>query len=235
MLDDKFEVPGAGEYRRKLLLNYPVDGLDKPCIYLASIREACNNVSVAMSKQFRIDIEVNDEAGTHLQKLLKSFNNEHGFSALGERLITAQRTPASVSELLSIDALIAANVCDKKSYRKIHDRLNDIAGDPCYHYRVTSLKNIHCNEQKCIPVACSVNDLLNFCSELTTHHCEMLFHPRAFHKTTGKILGDVLNFEKLPLLHKKTAPDFFLKDLNLDNCRVEKSPEFEQNLEDENE
>ncbi|MBP5531260.1 MAG: ankyrin repeat domain-containing protein [Lentisphaeria bacterium] len=235
MLDEKFEVPFAGKYRRKLLLDYPVDGLGKPCIYLASIREACNNVSVAMSKQFRTDIEVNDELGTHLQKLLKSFNNDYGFSVLDERLITAQNTPASVSELLSIDALIAANVIDRSAYRKIHDRLNDIAGDPCYHYEVTSLKNIHCNEQKMIPIACSVNDLLNFCSELTTHYGGLIRRLRAFHEKTGEILGNCFDLEAVYPRRDKKVPDFFLKGLDLDGNCVEESLESEQNEEDENE
>ena len=216
LLDDKFEVPFAGEYRCMLLLKIPVDGVGSPCMYLASIREASGNVSVAMSKQFCTDLEVNDESGASLRKQLKSFNAERCFSALIERLIVAQRTPASVSELLSIDELISANVTDRSAYRKIHDRLNDIAGNPCSAYKVPFLEFIECYEsEKNTPVACSINDLLNFCSELTTHHYELISNPSAFHEKTGEILGNCFDLEEMHFQQDKKMPDFFLEDLDL--------------------
>lgn len=235
MLDEKFEVPQAGEYYRKLQLNYPVDGLGLPSVYLATMRVVCSNGAVAAVSQFRTDIEVNDESGTHLGKLLKSFSNDYGFSAMSERLIAAQDTVASVNELLSIDALIAANVSDKNAYRVIHDRLNDIAGDPCYQYAVTSLQSIPRKKQALMPVACSVNDLLNFCSELTTHHGELLHRPRAFDEKTGQMLAQEFDLEGMYHTHGKPSPAFFLDDLSIGGHRAGESLERERNLVYENE
>lgn len=230
MLDEKFEVPQAGQYYRKLQLNYPVDGLGMPCIYLATMRVVCSNGAVAAVSQFRTDIEVNDESGTHLGKLLKSFSNDYGFSAMSERLIAAQDTVASVNELLTIDSMIAANVSDKNAYRKIHDRLNDIAGDPCYQYAVTSLQSIPRKKQTLMPIACSVNDLLNFCSELTTHHGELLHRPRAFDEKTGQMLAQEFDLEGMYHTHGRPSPDFFLDDLDLGGHRAGESLERERNL-----
>ena len=230
MLDEKFEVPQAGEYYRKLQLNYPVDGLGMPSIYLATMRVVCSNGAVAAVSQFRTDIEVNDESGTHLGKLLKSFSNDYGFSAMSERLIAAQDTVASVNELLSVDALIAANVSDKSAYRVIHDRLNDVAGDPCYQYAVTSLQSIPRKKQTLMPVACSVNDLLNFCSELTTHHGELLHRPRAFDEKAGQMLAQEFDLEGMYHTNGRPSPDFFLDDLNLGGHRAGESLERERNL-----
>ena len=234
MLDEKFEVPHAGEYYRKLQLNYPVDGLGMPSIYLATMRVVCSNGAVAAVSQFRTDIEVNDESGTHLGKLLKSFSNDYGFSAMSERLIAAQDTVASVNELLNIDALIAANVSDKSAYRVIHDRLNDIAGDPCYQYAVTSLQSIPRKKQTLMPVACSVNDLLNFCSELTTHHGELLHRPRAFDEKAGQMLAQEFDLEGMYHTNGRPSPDFFLDDLALGGHRAGESLERERNLVYEN-
>ena len=235
MLDEKFEVPQAGEYYRKLQLNYPVDGLGLPSIYLATMRVVCSNGAVAAVSQFRTDIEVNDESGTHLGKLLKSFSNDYGFSAMSERLIAAQDTVASVNEFLSIDALIAANVSDKNAYRVIHDRLNDVAGDPCYQYAVTSLQSIPRKKQTLMPVACSVNDLLNFCSELTTHHGDLIHRPRAFDEKTGQMLAQEFDLEGMYHTNGRPSPDFFLDDLKLGGHRAGESLERERNLVYENE
>ncbi len=222
-LDATFHVPQAGDYMRKLQLHYPVDGIGMPCIYLATMRLVCSNGAVAAVSQFRTDIEVNDESGTHLGKLLKSFSNDYGFSAMSERLIAAQDTVASVNEFLTIDALIAANVSDKDAYRKIHDRLNDIAGDPCYQYAVTSLQSIPRKKQSLMPVVCSVNDLLNFCSELTTHHGELLHRPRAFDEKTGQMLAQEFDLEGIYHTNGRTSPDFFLDDLDLGGHRAGES------------
>ena len=230
LLDEKFEVPKAGEYFRKLQLHYPVDGIGMPSIYLATMRVVCSNGAVAAVSQFRTDIEVNDESGTHLGKLLKSFSNDYGFSAMSERLIAAQDTLASVREFLDIDAMIAVNCSDKNAYRIIHDRLNEIAGDPCYQYAVTSLQSLPKKKQSLMPVACSVNDLLNFCSELTTHHSELLHRVRSFDEKTGQMLSQEFDLEGMYHATNKPSPDFFLAGLTLGGKRAGESIERQHNL-----
>lgn len=230
LLDEKFTVPRAGDYYRKLQITYPVDGISAPGIYLAHMRVVCSNGAVAAVSSFRTEIEVNDESGTHLGKLLKSFSNDYGFSAMTERMTVAQETAASVRELLSIDSLIASNISDKDAYRKLHDRLNDIAGDPCYQYGVTSLQSISRKRQALMPVRCSVNDLLNICSELTTHYGELLHRPRAFDEKLGEMLSGEFDLEGMYRSRSSDSPAFFLNDLKLGGHRAHESIERRHDL-----
>ena len=229
-LDEVFNVPKSGEYFRRFNICYPVDGVGMPCIYLSMMRQVCSNGSTARVAEFRTDIEINDESGLHLSRLLSSFNNEYGFSALEERLGVAQSTAASVSELLEIDNLLQNHVADKHSYRLLHNRLDEIAGEPCFTYGTTSLNNIPAKKRALLPVDCSVNDLLNFCSELTSHHGNLLNNPVSFDVAAGKMLAHEFDLEGM-YSRRRQSPDFFLKDLKLSTARTSDSIEREESME----
>ena len=229
-LDEVFNINNSGEYSRKLNIQYPVDGIGTPSIYLSVERQICSNGAVAQVAAFRTDIEINDESGTHLSRLLRSFSNQHGFSALEERIGIAQQTMASVNELMMVDNLLLEYVQDKNSYHKLHNRLYEIAGDPCLVYETTSLNNIPAKKRALLPVNCAVNDLLNFCSELTTHHGNLLTSSAAFDVAAGKTLAGELDLEGMYSINKK-SPDFFLKDLRLSNYKTQEYFNQEQSTE----
>ena len=201
-----------------------------PCIYLSMQRLVCSNGATAQVAEFRTDIEINDESGLHLSRLLGSFNNRHGFSALEERLGIAQSTAASVSEFMEIDGLLQNHVPDKHAYRQLHNRLDEIAGEPCFRYGTTCLNNIPAKKRSLLPVNCSVNDLLNFCSELTSHHGKLLNDTAAFDVAAGKILAHEFDLEGMYGRHSK-SPDFFLKGLDLPTTRTRESFEREESTE----
>ncbi len=224
-LDEIFNTQKAGEYFRKFQIYYPVDGVGTPCIYLSMMRQVCQNGAVAKIGEFRTDIEINDESGLHLSRLLRSFNNQNGFLAMEERLEIAATTSASVNELLTVDSMLQNHVADRHVYRKLHNRLEEIAGDPCYTYGVTSLNNIPYKKRSLIPVNCSVNDLLNFCSELTTHHGNLLNNVDSFNIMTGKTLAGEMDLEGM-YSHNRTSPAFFLDDLELPSWRTRESREI---------
>ena len=219
-LDEVFNVDNSGEYSRKLNIQYPVDGIGTPSIYLAIERQVCSNGAVVQIAAFRTDIEINDESGTHISRLLRSFSNQQGFFALEERIGIAQQTMASVNELIMVDNLLQEYVQDKNSYHKLHNRLYEIAGDPCQVYETTSLNNIPAKKRGLLPVNCAVNDLLNFCSELTTHHGNLLVSSSAFDVAAGRILSNELDLEGMYSINRK-SPDFFLKDLGLSKYKTQ--------------
>ena len=229
-LDEVFNVPRSGEYFRRFKICYPVDSVGMPCIYLSMQRLVCSNGSTAQVAEFRTDIEINDESGLHLSRLLASFNNQYGFSALEERLGIAQSTAASVNELLEIDNLLQNHVADKRAYRMLHNRLDEVAGEPCFQYGTTSLNNIPAKKRSLLPVNCSVNDLLNFCSELTSHHGNLLDNAVSFDVAAGKILAHEFDLEGM-YGHRKKSPDFFLKDLKLSTARTSDSIAREESME----
>ena len=214
LLDGNFSIRNDSEYARKIWVHYPVDGVSMPCVYLSVLRQVCSNGAVALVPGFRTDIEINDESGTHLSRLLRSYNNENGFMALESRLQTAQDTLASVNELLKIENLLATQISDQSSVSALQTRLEEMAGDPCARYETTSLNNIAPKKRPLLPVGCSVNDLFNFCSELTTHHDNIISRVDAFNITLGNMLSQEFDLEEM-YRNSNAARAFHLDDMDL--------------------
>ncbi len=213
LLDESFSVKNDSEYSRKILVRYPVDGVSMPCVYLSLFRQICSNGAVALVNSFKTDIEVNDESGMHLSRLLRSYNNENGFMALESRIQTAQDTLASVNELVKIENLLSAQIEDQSSVSALHTRLEEMAGDPCSGYKTTALSNISPKKRPLLPVNCSVNDLLNFCSELTTHHDNIISHVDAFNAALGNMLAQEFDLEEM-YHNQRPAKAFHLDDMD---------------------
>jgi len=216
-IEEKFEVAGDSPYTPTFWLDYPVDGLGSASIVLGVLRQICSNGQKAMSRGFRTDIEINDSYGIHLAKLLASYSNDTGFHSLRMRLDSAQNTKASVAELQQVSSLLTANVENKTELRALLARLEEMAGDPCSVYKVTSLKNISTKKARLLPVECSVNDLFIFCSELTTHHSRSLRSQEGFHGMLGNMLSQEFDLEGMYPIQKK-APDFTLRDVEVLNA-----------------
>lgn len=214
LLTETFSIRGDSEYARKIWVHYPVDGVNMPCIYLSVLRQVCSNGMVAMVPGFRTDIEINDESGTHLSRLLRSYNNENGFMALESRLQTAQNTLASVNELLRFENLLASQISDKASVSQLQTRLEEMAGDPCARYEITALNNIAPKKRPLLPVDCSVNDLFNFCSELTTYHDNIILRVDAFNVALGEMLAQEFDLEEI-YYNRQPAQAFHLNDMKL--------------------
>lgn len=211
-LDKSFTVKNDSEYLRKIWVHYPVDGVNMPCVYLSVLRQICTNGATALVPGFRTDIEINDESGTHLSRLLRSYNNENGFIALESRLQAAQDTIASVNEVLTIENLLATQIADQSASSSLRARLEEMAGDPCSCYEISSLTNIAPKRRALLPVNCSVNDLFNFCSELTSHHDNIVSNADAFNATLGRMLSQEFDLEEM--YHNRTpAKAFHLNDM----------------------
>ena len=213
-LDETFSIRNDSEYARKIWVHYPVDGVSMPCVYLSVLRQVCSNGMVALVPGFRTDIEINDESGTHLSRLLRSYNNENGFMALESRLQTAQNTIASVNELLKFENLLTTQISDQASASQLQTRLEEMAGDPCSRYETTSLNNIAPKKRSLLPVGCSVNDLFNFCSELTTHHENIVSRVDAFNAALGSMLAQEFDLEEM-YHNRQPARAFHLDDMDL--------------------
>lgn len=214
LLDETFSVKNDSDYARKIWVHYPVDGVSMPCVYLSVLRQVCSNGMTALVPSFRTDIEINDESGTHLSRLLRSYNNENGFMALESRLQTAQDTRASVNELLKFENLLATQISDQASASQLQTRLEEMAGDPCARFEVTSLNNIAPKKRSLLPVGCSVNDLFNFCSELTSHHDNIISRVDAFNATLGSMLAQEFDLEEM-YHNERPARAFHLDDMEL--------------------
>ena len=224
-LDETFTITGDSSYRRALRIQYPVDGVSMPAIYLAVERQICTNGATALVNMFRTEIEINDQSGTHLSRLLKSFSNENGFLALESRIQKAQETKASVRELMSIQNLLETQLTEPQFLPRLKEHLEAISGDPCRDYGTTSLSNIPVKRRALLPVSCSVNDLLNFCSELSTHHREILRNTNVWDAEIGRMLAGEFDLEDM-YRNSRDARDFQLNALNLANEYTDRRNHF---------
>ena len=208
-MKDGWDIPGDSEYKVQLSCQIPVDGMAQPEINLATFRLICSNGAVAEESAFRSKMEIKDNSGLHFHRLLQSFSNRNGVEMLHQRLLDANATKASVAELLEVDGLLRRLVSDRRNQMLLREKLLDLGDNPCARYGVTDLANIGEKKRSLLPVGCSVADLLNFASELGTHHRNLLRETGPLNAFHGRMLAKSFDLEDM---YKNTvrARDFHL-------------------------
>lgn len=196
-LKEGWEIPGDSEYRVQLSCQIPVDGMAQPEINLATFRLVCSNGAVAEESAFRSKMEIKDNSGLHFYRLLQSFSNKNGVEMLHQRLLDANATKASVAELMEMDGLLKRLVSDRHNLMMLREQLLDLGDNPCVRYGVTDLANIGEKKRSLLPVGCSVADLLNFASELTTHHRNLLRETGPLNAFHGRMLAKSFDLEDM--------------------------------------
>ena len=191
-LGKTFNITNDSVYLQRIKLNLPVDGITTPNIYLSTLRQVCTNGMVAFVNGFKSEIILNESSGIHLKNLLNSYDNDVGFRNLKDRIRTAQYTTASVRELLNTECLIKKVMQNGVTANLLCECLENLAGDPCDIYGTTALTNIPTNVRAQLRVRCPVNTLINFLTELSTHHLEEL---------TDKALDKINTFAGKTLLN----------------------------------
>ena len=141
-----------------------------------------------------------------LVRALEGFNNEEGYAALRQRFESATTSWASVNE---------ANKLYRTLIRVHHDRelpgclvaaggdgaraaalplFHRITGDISHIYGLANLDALSVKRQRTLPVACKVYDLLNFASEIATHHATEAGR-RRLHAYVGDLLANEYDLE----------------------------------------
>ncbi len=188
----RFQI-GGDEFANRFVLQTPIDGFGLPNIYLSLLREICSNGMVGMGKTFRSQITVgkgHDATTFSLMRALDGFGNDEGYAALRQRFESAASSWASVHEALSLYNLTAKMLGRKqlgsdgaqtlpengryaipvgspllKSFHKM-------TGDISSLYGLANLDALSVKRQRTLPVNCKVYDLLNFATEVATHHAK---------------------------------------------------------------
>ena len=165
-----------------------------------------------MNKLVRSKMEIKDNSGMHFHRLLQSFSNRNGVEMLHQRLLDANSTKASVAELLEVDSMLRRLVSDRHNQMLLREQLLALGDNPCARYGVTDLANIGEKKRNLLPVGCSVADLLNFASELGTHHRNLLRETGPLNAYHGRMLAKSFDLEDM---YKNTvrARDFHLNRL----------------------
>jgi len=155
---------GPDLFRDEYVVDVPLDGYGGPSTYLSLLRLVCLNGAVARVPEFRSDVVVGKEEPIHaLQRALATFESEEGYSALRKRYDAAQKSPASVRECLSLQAIL------KSASPEAEARYDRAVGDLRGLYGMANLNGLSDKRQRVLPAQCTVYDLINVASETSTH------------------------------------------------------------------
>jgi hypothetical protein len=189
-LSDTFQVGGDG-FQNKFILDTPIDGFGRPSVYLSLLRLVCSNGAVGYSPAFRSELSLgrgDDGVFFALTRVLDGFNNEDGFAALRQRFEAATRSWASVHEVNRLYKLLARlhdrgelkgaaalpalgeNGAPCGSPSSLFHAFHEMTGDLTRIYGMANLDALSVKRQRTLPTACRVYDILNFASEVATHH-----------------------------------------------------------------
>jgi hypothetical protein len=228
--DSPFSVMGDKMVNR-FVVDTPIDGFGLPSAYLSILRQVCSNGMIGYSKAFKSTIqlgnnpEVRDgqivsDALPTFRRFLESYNNEEGFSAIRQRLEAAGTSPASLDEFHSLYRTLTGHdmaslhkgaVNDVGMYNSdLTTKLREMAGDILDIYGLVSLDGLSPKQRRKIPVQCTVLDLVNFASEMSTHRANTA-QSRKISAWVGGALSDTGGYDLEGTLQDGEQPqDLFL-------------------------
>lgn len=159
---------GGDRFHNRFVCEIPVDGFGQPRLYLSLLRQVCSNGAVGYSRSFRSDIRLGNDAHHTLARALGQFDSDEGFAAIRQRFESAQRSWASVREVLELRRSLVKCRRTGETAPFIHT-LDRVAGDLHGLYGVANLDNLSVKRQRILPARCRVYDLINLASEIATH------------------------------------------------------------------
>lgn len=224
-----FIISGDG-FEAQYVIETPIDGFGRPSVYLAMLRQICTNGAIAMTPAFRSEINLgrgNQNATFALERAMEGFNNEEGFLALRQRFESSTRSWASVNEVTRLGRIVGDMVRTKEVPERISTAkggdgasegdgisvfgaFGKLTGDMTHIYGLANLDGMNAKQQRTLPAACRVYDLLNFASELATHHAKP-----AGGKKIQAYIGELVSSEydlENTVDHYADWRDFFLSD-----------------------
>lgn len=184
------KISGDG-FQNKFILDTPIDGYGRPAVYLSMLRLICANGMVGYSPTFRSELSMGKgENGVAfvLQRVLDGFNNEEGYAALRQRFESATRSWASVAEANKLYKVLvrmlgtgqvpgavklsaSGGASDEAvASAPLLAAYHKMTGDLSRTYGLANIDTLSVKRQRTLPAGCKIYDLLNFASEVATHH-----------------------------------------------------------------
>lgn len=180
-------------FHNKFNINTPIDGYGTPNIYLAMLRQVCSNGLVAMSPSFKTSIafgKKDDNFRHQLIRVVEGFNSDEGYAAIRQRIASANDSPASVYEVNSLYKMISKSIFDASQVVEANTDITNIGvwenskdvradvmkkfltmtGDIALMYGLTNTDALSEKRQRTLNAKCTVYDLINFATEVATHH-----------------------------------------------------------------
>jgi hypothetical protein len=224
-----FQVAGDG-FQNRFIVETPIDGYGRPSVYLSLLRLVCSNGAIGYTPAFRSELAVGkgtDGVSFAIQRVLEGFNNEDGFAAMRQRFTSASRSWASVNEVQKLYKALArlhnqgqvragspinAKGGDGAStgYASMFTSFHKMTGQLTDVYGLANLDALSVKRQRTLPAACKVYDLINFASEVATHHSK-----EQGNRTLQAYIGDLISSEydlEGTADHVSDWRDFFIND-----------------------
>lgn len=181
----EFDI-GGDIFKACFSLETPLDGYGRPSIFVSMTRVASNTTFVAYHKLFKTGIILGKHPVETLERAVDAYSNEDGYIGFKDRLVTAQKSWASVYECAQLAKTIyrIPNAAYKNTFRTqmgetdtqnqyacrnhLIELLGRLSGDLRHIYGVSNLDSISEKKMKTIPAKCSVYDLLCVVSQITS-------------------------------------------------------------------
>jgi len=202
--DDRALVIGPDEFKNRFHVEVPVDGLGEPRIHVALLRMVCSNGAIAMRSAFRSAIRIGKDPEHSLDRALSHYSNDDGFSAMRQRFESAQRSWASLREVRMLETelnRIAWGASDGGAERRRAFR--SMVGDYESRYGIASVEALSVKRQRMLQANCRMYDLINFATEIATHHAPPLAAAR-LHGWLGGAITEEFDLENTA----NDVPDF---------------------------
>lgn len=201
--DQTFAISGD-RFQHRFVLETPVDGFGQPRIFLSFLRLVCSNGAIGYSRAFRSDVSVGKDVGMCVARALESYDNGDGYAALRQRFESAQRSWASVHECVKVYKLLTRMKQDQETGKETLIRdLHRLTGNLNELYGLANLDALSVKRQRVLPARCRVYDLINFASEVATHHASAIGN-RSIQAWIGSLISDEYDLEGTA----EAAPEF---------------------------
>lgn len=161
---------GGDAFQNKFILHAPVDGYGSPSFYLSMLRLLCTNGMTGFANQFRTTLQLGSNEGNvlyTLKRALEGFSNEDGYAQMRDRFEASMQSWASIREQMDLYSVLLRSGAAAGG-AMLSNFLN-MTGRPEEQYKLDP--NLFTPKRiRSLPVECKVYDLLNFATEIATHH-----------------------------------------------------------------
>ncbi len=192
--DHTFEVSGD-QFKRRFIFEAAIDGFGQPRIYTSFLRLLCVNGIIGYCRAFRSDIKLGTNTAHSIRRAIDSFDDVGGYDALGQRFESAQTSWASLRECIQLQNVLKTIKLKKGASRQHLGRgLERTTGNLNEIYGLANLKALSAKRQRVLPSRSRVYDLLNFASEVATHHAKPS-GARVMQAFIGNLISDEYDME----------------------------------------
>ena len=168
---DSTLVIGKDAHAPRYMMATPIDGFGRPNIYLSLLRRVCMNGAIGYGTAFKTELAGGDDIQSVMERALDTFDNGEGYDALRKRFTAALTSEASVEEAYKLYKLIA-RLHHTASFDRsgIFSAFHRLTGDLNGTYGIANFDSLSVKRRRTLPAKCTMYQLMNFASELATHH-----------------------------------------------------------------